>query len=133
MVCIYCGSLSKTTVVNSRTSAKTSTTWRRRNCSACGSIFTTREYLDYTGALGVQKNDTLKPFQRDYLFVSVYNSLSHRKTALSDATELTDTIIKSLLKLQTNGVLSNRHITETTADTLQRFDLVAATYYQARH
>lgn len=133
MVCIYCNSKIKTAVVNSRVSAKTVGVWRRRRCLHCASIITTREQLDYENALRVQKNDSLQPFQRDNLFISVYNSVSHRKTALNDATQLTATIITALLKLQTNGVLERRHIIEATLTVLQHFDKAASVHYAAHH
>lgn len=133
MVCIYCDSKAKTAVVNSRVSARTGTTWRRRQCASCGSIITTREYVDYENALRVRKGNVLEPFLRDRLLVSVYNSLSHRKTALNDATELTDTVINSLLKLQTNGVLEKTAVIDAVQQVLGRFDQAAATHYKAHH
>lgn len=120
-------------MVNSRVSAKTMAVWRRRRCQNCAGIITTREQPDYENALRVRKNKALQPFQRDRLFVSVYNSVSHRKTALSDATQLTGTIIVALLKLQVNGVLDSRQIIEVTSTTLKRFDRAGAVHYIAHH
>lgn len=133
MVCIYCDTKTKTAVVNSRVSAKTMAVWRRRRCLNCSSIITTREQLDYENALRVRKNKALQPFQRDRLYISVYNSVSHRKTAQSDATQLTGTIIVALLKLQVNGVLDSRQIIDVTSATLKRFDRAAAVHYLAHH
>lgn len=133
MVCIYCGSKDKTAVVNSRSSSRTQTTWRRRQCKQCGSVLTTREYIDLESALRVQSSDALKPFLRDRLFVDVHKSVSHRKSALADARELTDTIITALLALQANGILTTQQITETTHKTLARFDSAASVHYNAHH
>lgn len=133
MVCIYCNSKSKTAVVNSRVSAKTAAVWRRRRCPNCASIMTTREQFDYENALRVKNPRSLQPFLRDQLFMSVYNSVSHRKTALTDATQLTTTIISALLKLQANGVVDRRHIIETVATALKRFDRAAHVHYLAHH
>lgn len=133
MVCIYCDTKTKTAVVNSRVSAKTMAVWRRRRCLNCSSIITTREQLDYENALRVRKNKALQPFQRDRLYISVYNSVSHRKTALGDATELTDNIVNALLTIQTNGVLTRSQIVEATAVALERFDPAAGVYYRAHH
>lgn len=132
MVCIYCGG--KTQVVNSRPLAKKRVTWRRRQCTECGSVVTTREQVDLAEALRV-KDDSgrLEPFQRDKLFLSVYNSLSHRKTALQDATQLTDTIIEHLLRAQANGVLDIETLTSEALPVIKRFDPVAGVSYQAHY
>ena len=132
MVCIYCGN--KTKVSNSRTSKNSHSTWRRRECSNCHSIFTTREHVDLSAALRVKnsKND-LQPFSRDKLLISVHESLSHRKTPLRDASELTDTIITKFSKLHVNGVLETRTITAVTLQALERFDNAASVHYRAHH
>lgn len=132
MVCIYC--VGKTSVANSRGSKKSPETWRRRECMECGTVFTTRERPDYEGALRIRKEDgRLQPFLRDKLFISVYNSLSHRKTAQSDATELTDTVILQLIELHTGGIASGQTLTATTLQVLNRFDKAAGVYYQAHY
>ncbi len=131
MVCLYCGY--KTKITNSRKQAGTASTWRRHQCLDCGAIFTTREIIDLESALRVQAPDGLRPFIRDRLFVSIHLSVSHRKTALNDSKELTDTIIKQLLPLQSNGVLQINHIIKTTQLVLSNFDAIAAAVYGARH
>jgi transcriptional repressor NrdR len=132
MVCIYCGS--KTQVVNSRPLAKKRAIWRRRQCIECGSVVTTREQVDLAEALRVKRaSDRLEPFQRDKLLLSVYNSLSHRKTALEDATQLTDTIIGRLLRQIPGGVIEISTLTSTALKVISRFDKAAAVYYQAHY
>jgi transcriptional regulator NrdR family protein len=132
MVCIYCGS--KTKVGNSRSSVKTHSTWRRRECLGCHSVFTTRETVDYSGALRVRdQNGRLEPFQREKLVISLHNSLSHRKTAISDATALTDTIITRLVSLQQKGIIQIEQIKSSTLSTLKQFDQPAASHYKAHH
>lgn len=132
MVCIYCGE--KTKVTNSRGSRKTLITWRRRECLGCSAIFTTRERIDLEETLMVKKpaND-LQPFWRDKLFVSVNNSLSHRKTALKDATELTDTVITRLKAIQRGGILNIEVLAAETHATLERFDHSASVHYKAHY
>jgi transcriptional repressor NrdR len=131
MVCIYCGN--KTKVVNSRSSAKTFTTWRRRECLNCEATVTTREHVDPSGALNVKKHKGLEPFSRDILFLSVYNSLRHRKTAQKDADELTATVLGLLYRRNINGTLKREDIITQTASTLKRFDKAAAVTYGAYH
>lgn len=133
MVCIYCDSKSKTSVVNSRASSLSHMTWRRRQCQHCQSVFTTRETIDLENALRVNSSDGLQPFLRDRLFLDVYKSLSHRKTALKDAGGLTDTIIAQLLPLQTKGVIDISTLKKATHQTLTRFDTVSGVYYAAHY
>lgn len=131
MVCIYCGH--KTKVNNSRSSVKNYTTWRRRQCLQCMAIYTTREYPELDSALRVRtRQNRLEPFTRDDLFLSVYFSLSHTKTALNDANELTDTIISHILDYKT-PVIKYSHIIELTLGVLNKYDSVAYTYYLAHH
>ena len=132
MVCIYCGN--KTKVTNSRGSHKSRSTWRRRQCLGCKAIVSTRERVDLEEAIRVQTaSGLLKPFLRDKLFLSLTSSLSHRKTAQSDATELTDTIIGQLATLHSNGVLDVAALTEAASNTLARFDNAAEVYYRAHY
>ncbi len=131
MVCIYCtGDLA---VTNSRPQKSRNQTWRRRLCKACGAVFTSVEAIDLSQALIVVTNTDMKPFNRDTLFISLYESLRHRPTAASDARGLTDTIVAQLTKRSDQGSLPIRTITETALNTLQRFDSAAATHYAAFH
>lgn len=76
---------------------------------------------------------TLEPFARDKLLISIYRSLSHKKTAQTDAESLTATLVDSLLSKQQKGLLTSEQIIKTIYDTLVRFDKAAATHYQAHH
>jgi transcriptional regulator NrdR family protein len=107
--------------------------WRRRKCVACGAIFSTTEGANTSQALSVHKNNGLEPFSRDTLFISVYDSLRHRKTVLDDATALTSTIISTLTPLAADAVIDRDIIVTITTTVLQRFDKPAATHYQAFH
>jgi transcriptional repressor NrdR len=131
MVCIYCsGDL---TVNNSRPQRSRNQVWRRRPCKACGAVFTSIEALDLSQALAVAKNAALEPFDRDRLFISVYESLRHRPTAASDARGLSDTVVAQLIKNAAHGRLDVRTIIDTVLSTLRRFDQAAATHYAAFH
>ena len=129
MVCIYCNS--KTKVSNSRSNV---TTWRRRECTACKSVFTTYERPDYKAALRVENTAKhLEPFLRDKLFLSLVDALAHKKTALGDASSLCDTIITQLAHEHRNGLLTTQQIAACSVTTLKRFDTVAASVYAAKH
>lgn len=132
MVCIYCGY--KTRVTNSRSSRRSSNVWRRRRCLHCKALFTSRERADLGGTHVVKHSDgSLEAFSRDNLFISIYESCGHRKSALTDAEALTDTIISMLLSSHelNRPSLTTKTITTLCKTTLEHFDAVAATYYAA--
>lgn len=131
MVCLYCSK--DTGVINSRLQKKQNQVWRRRQCLSCGSIFTTLEKPDHATTLTVKTNTRYKPFVRDKLWLSIYDSLKHRKTALIDATALTDTVIAHIYSSTTSGSIDQEVLANVVQSILQRFDKAAATYYLAYH
>ena len=131
MVCIYCNA--QTHVVNSRPQKRQNSIWRRRQCDDCAAVFTTSENVDLNKSWVVLHGKTLQPFSRDKLYLSVNDSLKHRKTATDDATGLTDTIIGRLNAHVLSGSIKNIDIAQTALLTLRRFDKAAATHYQAYH
>lgn len=132
MVCVQCGS--KTSVENSRHQIRTNRVWRRRQCQKCGTVFTTEEQIDYSGIWRVRPpKGPLRPFERDKLFVSLLRSCQHRKTAISDAVALTDTVINKLLTHIEDGVIESGHIIEVAQVALSRFDNAAGVHYAAYH
>ena len=133
MVCTYCGG--PTAVVNSRHQKRANQVWRRRRCLQCNNVVTTVEGLDYPASISFKpQTGVLQPFQRDILFISVYESLRHRKTAASDAEALTATILKSLPTcFDDNQAVDRQKLVKLVASTLQLFDKAAAVQYQAYH
>jgi transcriptional regulator NrdR family protein len=133
MVCIYCSG--DTMVINSRLQKRVNTVWRRRRCKICGATVTTEEAPRYETALMVQSStDALQPFSRDILFVSLYKSLAHRKTATTDAADLTKTLIASLHNSnQATAIIDKYALTAHVTACLERFDTAAASHYRAYH
>ena len=131
MVCLYCAH--PTQVINSRLQKKNNQVWRRRKCLSCASIFTTHERIDLFTSLSVRHLGRYKPFSRDKLLISLHASLKHRKTALSDAAALTDTVITKLQPHIKNGSLENDMLLTVVFQTLKQFDKAASTYYRAYH
>ena len=131
MVCIYCKA--KTEITNTRHLARNNTTWRRRHCLKCGALITTTEAADYgrSWVVSDEHSSRLSPFSRDKLFLSVYDSLKHRKTAVSDAGALTSTIISTLAKTCPDGQIAKQRLTATVIDCLKRFDKTSSVHYQA--
>ncbi len=144
MVCLYCqGDLA---VSNSRPQKSRNQTWRRRPCKACGAVFSSIEALDLSQAIVVAKSSqnstsshngnnslTLQPFDRDKLFISLYESLRHRPNAASDARGLADTVIAHIITSNHHGQTDARTIADTALNTLRRFDTAAASHYAAFH
>lgn len=131
MNCLYCSK--DTHVINSRPQKRLNKVWRRRNCISCGSTFTTIESVNLNGSVSVRSPKGLTPFLRDKIFLSIYESLKHRKTALTDATALTDTIISNLHPLMKEVVIEKAKIVEMSLSALDNFDDAAATHYRAFH
>lgn len=129
MVCTYCGSKLKTT--NSRHLARSNGTWRRKKCNNCNKIFTTIELSDYKLSWLVNKNDKLTPFNRDLLFISIFNSLKHRNSAINEASELSVTVINKIQSDITDAVINVKKIKEITYNCLKNFDFVASIQYKA--
>lgn len=131
MFCPYCSG--DTTVENSRPSKSHPEVWRRRECKQCGSIWTTREYIDLSTSHRVRtRHKLLQAFSRDVLFLSIKDSLQHRKTASADATALTDTVLDRVLA-QKQAIIETTTIIEVTQEVLYNFDRTAAAVYTALH
>lgn len=132
MVCVYCGEL--THIINSRLQKRSNRTWRRRHCSRCTAVFTTLESSDFGLAWSIRNaKGHISPFNRDKLFLSLYGSLKHRSAAISDAGDLTDTVIKKLHGQVHNGSLRVETIIQTVQVALNRFDKAASVHYGAYH
>ncbi len=132
MVCIYCSG--DTRVINSRPKKRTRQTWRRRECKDCESIFTTVESIELSGSvLVVYGNNDTEPFVREKLYISVYDSLKHRKDAQTSAVALTDTIISKVLPLITNAQVTSSDVAVTTYKILKNFDKPASVFYKSYH
>lgn len=131
MLCPYCKH--KTDVTNSRLKTTTNQVWRRRNCPACQAIFSSLESADLATSIIVTSNGKSLPFDIDRLYISIYESLRHRKSAHQDARALCSTIIAKLLTNIQNASLERDDIVITTAATLKRFDQAASVQYLAFH
>jgi hypothetical protein len=65
--------------------------------------------------------------------MSIFDSLKHRKTALNDATELTDTVISKLYRHMQDAIVEREYIVQVVTEVLKRFDKPAAVFYMAFH
>jgi hypothetical protein len=75
----------------------------------------------------------LSPFMRDMLYLSIYDSCKHRKSAIADASGLTDTVINKLRASVKDGSLSISDIRNITLNTVNKLDETSGVYYRAYH
>lgn len=132
MVCTYCGS--KTQVVNSRRLSRANAVWRRRQCVACSSVFTSIEQVDLSRSFSYKSSDSaLEPFKREVLLISVYEACKHLKQPETAAMDLTDTIIGKVCADNTSALITRELLVTTTTEVLQRFNSAAGVSYRAFH
>ncbi len=132
MVCVYCSK--KTSVVNSRSQSRLNGVWRRRKCLGCGAVFSTLESPAHHLAWQVKgPSSKTTPFIEDKLFLSIYESLKHRDSALVEARQLTETVVAKINSVAHDGMIQASAIINITKVCLNRFDKVASTHYQAFH
>ncbi len=123
-------------MINSRPQRRTNGVWRRRQCMGCNAVFTSVEQTSYDSSLAVRTNVShIIPFQRDVLFLSIYDACRHLPTAVADAASLTDSVIAKLMRGQTvkNGVVERDDIALTAHKTVRAFNAAAGVHYAAYH
>jgi transcriptional regulator NrdR family protein len=131
MVCAYCDS--KTQVTNSRWQRRSNQVWRRRQCLSCMAVFTTHEAIDLTSTLIVASRGSTGPFLPDKLYTEVLLAIQDRKDCFIAAREVTNTVIKQLLKLPEKPLFSPDQISQAAGDVLKRLDKRAYLRYVAEH
>lgn len=131
MVCIYCGG--KTKVSNSRLQRRNNQVWRRRECLACQSVFTTHESVELQGALAVIHDGRNTTFLPDLLLNELMMALKDRKDVYTASREVLGTIVRQLLTLPQKPLFKPGDISKTTAEVLKRFDKPAYLRYLADH
>lgn len=99
----------------------------------CRAVFSTQETVQYRLAWQVRHGKRLEPFSRLRLLISLQTSCGHRKTALSDAEALTETVIRKLTAYVSDGSIDKNDITQVAQVALNRFDKAASVHYAAHH
>src|SRR3982750_2177743 len=97
MVCIYCGG--ETKVTNSRLQRRNNQVWRRRQCLACQSVFTSHEMVELESALSVSQDGKNAPFLPHLLLKELMMAMQHRKDVYTASGEVMATIVRKLLAL----------------------------------
>jgi transcriptional repressor NrdR len=131
MVCVYCGG--ETKVTNSRLQRRNNQVWRRRECLACQSVFTTHETVELESALSVEVNGQHTPFLPDLLLKELMMALKDRKDVYTASREVMGTITRQLLALPQKPLYKPSDISKVTAEVLKRFDKQAHLRYLADH
>lgn len=133
MICIKCSNDTK--VTNSRPHKKTPSVWRRRQCKACGTVFTTSEVIaDSTYQFVVTVADgSTKYFSLPRLMLSIVPSLSHRSSmAVADESYwLAQTVAQTVQATATDSITADA-LAEETYRTVSFFDATAGLQYGAR-
>ncbi len=134
MICIKCSH--DTRVMNSRPHKKTPSVWRRRECKACGAVFTTSEVVaDDSYVFSVKDaSGRLSSFSLPRLIFSIAGSLSHRASdsVPDDSYWLAQTVAQNIQATATDTVTTVA-IAEEVYATLSNFDATAGIQYGARH
>ena len=134
MICIKCSNDTK--VTNSRPHKKTPSVWRRRECKACGTVFTTSEVVaDSTYQFIVRLADGTKAdFSLPRLMLSIVPALAHRQTdAVADESYwLAQTVAQAIQATATDTVTTDA-LAKETYGALSYFDATAGLQYGARH
>lgn len=130
MVCPFCNK--DTEVINSRPQKRTNGVWRRRHCYGCERIFTTVEKADLEASVRVLKRSgLLEPLSEAKLMISLYRALQHHENAPEVALELSQAVIKSVLRFTTEPLVPSSAIAAQVVIVLKRFDAAAAIRYQS--
>lgn len=131
MFCIKCHS-ENTKVTNSRPHKKRASIWRRRQCLACKTTFTTIETVSTDGMLTVADNAGTSPFSISRLLISIAPLLSEQSSAPDDAYWLAVTTYEKALAIGEPQIHTNE-LAGIAFGAIERFDSTAALKYALDH
>ncbi|MEM6998132.1 MAG: hypothetical protein AAF413_04440 [Patescibacteria group bacterium] len=127
MDCAYCKSPTK--VVNSRGAKRfRSSKWRRRSCTKCGALFSTREQPILDTVIFVRSDDDFKPLTRAYIAIELYEALKKRQDTVNILDDLVDTTLNGILAIG-EADLTEIEVKRQILSTLQNFDHESALQY----
>ena len=123
MKCPFCGK-EDTIVKDSRTTDDNSAIRRRRECSECGSRFTTFERVQLRELTVVKKNGEKAPFDRDKLYRSIELAVSKRPISAERVDKIVNYIHRSF-ESSGESEITTEAIGEAVMDALLRLDHIA--------
>src|SRR5688572_24574686 len=97
MVCPFCTN-KKTSVYNSRPTARLNNVWRRRRCDACKKSFTTNEMVDPSSVLNIKVGRSLRNFSPSTLLLSILRSCDHLDEMDMHSNYVYQTVLQKLYK-----------------------------------
>lgn len=134
MICIKCSADTK--VINSRPHKKTPSVWRRRECKACGAVFTTSEVIsDHSYQFRIKNaSGGLSAFSLPRLLLSIIPALHHRdvSSVADESYWLAQTVAESIQATATD-VIPSHVLAAEVYRTLSHYDATAGIQYGARH
>lgn len=136
MRCIVChqGNLE---VTNSRKHPNELRVWRRRKCSECGILFTTKELPDYDGAFKIQigkRGKATTPFEKTTLLAQIFAAGGHIKDQ-QHLLYLAETIAaKAFVKAAgSDFIISSADYHLTVVKALEAYDKLLSANFEARN
>lgn len=121
MICPFCKT-DNDKVVDSRVSG--TSIRRRRECTACGRRFTTREYIEIQPLVVVKRNGEREPFLREKVLKGILNSCKKRPVK-QETIELMAATIENNLISNDNLEVSYDQIGNLVMQELKKVDAVA--------
>jgi transcriptional repressor NrdR len=132
MFCVNCFHPS-TAVANSRPHKKRPSVWRRRSCSACGTVFTTHERPSLADnkpvTLGDGGEDT---FNLGKLTISISKAFHHAPEEAEYSSLALAQTVEDALSTQLK-IITPEDIEAVTHQILKQYDELAAMQYAAQH
>jgi len=132
MFCINCFQ-KNTRVINSRPQKKVPQIWRRRQCAACGTTFTTRERPALKdNKLVIMPSGKQEVFNIGRLIISIAKAYTHDPQEAKDNSFWLAQRVEEILSTE-REVVTTEDIEAITHDVLRHFDELAAMQYAAQH
>jgi len=134
MRCIYCLKKQKTEVINSREIRRGYATWRRRACSACKRIFTTKESPVADNLFFIKRNGSRQRFVYEKLFASIFAVLNFGKKRDNGrdarlAKKIADRIVNQLFVRAEKKDISTQKVIELVYVDLKKINQAFANSY----
>lgn len=134
MVCPFCTS-NKTSVYNSRATARLNNVWRRRRCNNCKKVFTTTETVDPASVIKLKQGKTSVAFSQAKLLISLLRVCDHLEDPETSAHYLCQNVMQKLYRMaaKSSQTINKNDIIEVTMVTLKPYNLAAYVKYLSYH
>ena len=129
MKCPFCSA--KTKIYNSRSSTTKHETWRRHRCIHCDHSFTSRENIDWNGAIRITSSNSTSDYAHGTLLGSIISATIAASILPDIAVALADTVEQALVERAcfTEPVQNSQIIKDVCISVLSRYDKHLAIHY----